>query len=241
MSGFKINFTPKPLDEIAPFGEPGKHSLSWFGLTDGWLWITAGSGVVYEYSNAAAAEWGGGRYNDYYLSRFLEDFSDIFGSISQSVSREIYNSVEDFEEHSAAMLDKVPDNPDNPDFESKLAEYLAQTQWFRDRVFDSGHLIGGPLIGCFRCGDDLKFYWKSDYVLENGESIWAYPRGALEMSYADFVTEVKRFFAEFHARMDEQVKRALEKDWGEVRLDKDYLVRENAERKTGFAQKIALL
>lgn len=235
MSEFRINFELKTnLDEIAPFGEEGSYSLSWFGLTDGLLWITAGSETVYEYSPAAMREWGGEtRYNDYYLSRFLEDFSEIFESIAKPISRGLYDSVEGFDELSQKMLDEIPDE--------EIDEYIEKTEWFSNRVFDSGHLIGGPDIGCFRCGELLKFYWNSGYALESGESIWTAPRGSLEIPYREFVSEVKRFFAEFREKMDEQVKRALEKDWGEVKVDKEYLVRENAERKIGFEQKTAKL
>lgn len=241
MSEFKINFELKTnLDEIAPFGEKGSYSLSWFGLTDGLLWITAGDKTVYEYSDAAMKECGGDiRYNDYYLSRFLEDFSDIFGKISQSVSKEVYDSVEDFEDLSQNRLDDIPD--DDPEFDRLYDEFLEERAWFGDRVFDSGHLKGGPIIGCFRCEDKLKFFWNGEYVLDNGVSVWTSPSGSLEMPYCDFAAEVKRFFAEFYEKMDEQVKRALDKDWDGIRVDKEYLVRENAERKIGFDQKLSLL
>lgn len=240
MSKFKINFELKAdLEEIAPFGEKGSYSLSWFGLTDGLLWITAGDKTIYEHSDAVRKAWGDIRYNDYYLSRFLEDFSEIFGSVAKPISKELYDSVEVFEELSQNRLDDIPD--DDPEFDRLYDEYLAKREWFADRIFDSGHLKGGPIIGCFRCDDKLKFYWNGDVPLGNGESIWTSPRGSFEMPYCVFVTEVKRFFAEFYAKMDEQVKRALKKDWGEIKVDKEYLVLENAERKIGFDQKLALL
>lgn len=243
MSGFKINFElKKQLDEIAPFGEEDSYSLSWFGLTDSLLWITAGDKTVYEYSDAALKKWGGDtRYNDYYLSRFLEDFSDIFEKIAQPVSKELYDSVEDFEERSDNRLERLFDNEDDPEFDRLYDEYLEQKAWFNDRVFDSGHLKGGPLIGCFRCEDKLKFYWNGDDILESGESIWTAPHGSFEMPYDYFVDEVKRFFTEFHKKMDEQIKQALDKDWGEIAIDKEYLVRENAERKIGFSKKLSQL
>lgn len=243
MSGFKINFELKQPGEIEPFGEKGSRSLSWFGLTDGLLWITAGDKTVYEYSDAALKEWGGDtKYNDYYLSRFLEDFSGIFASIAEPVSREHYDSVEDFEERCEKQLEQFPDYGDDPEeFDRLYDEYLEQKAWFNDRIFDSGHLKGGPIIGCFRCEDKLKFYWNGDVPLESGESIWTSPRGSFEMPYKDFADEVKRFFAEFYDKMDEQVKRALDKDWGEIAVDKEYLVRENAERRISFDQKLSQL
>ncbi len=243
MSGFKINFELKQPNEIAPFGEKGCYSLSWFGLTDGLLWITAGDKAVYEYSNAALKEWGGDtKYNDYYLSRFLEDISDIFANIAEPVSRELYDSVEDFEERCEERLEQFPNYDDDPEeFDRLYDEYLEQKAWFNDRVFDSGHLRGGPIIGCFRCEDKLKFYWNGDAALESGESIWTAPRGSFEMPYNQFAAELKRFFNEFYDKMDEQVRSALERDWGEIAVDKEYLVRENAERKIGFDQKLSRL
>lgn len=243
MSGFKINFELKQPNEIAPFGEKGCYSLSWFGLTDGLLWITAGDKTVYEYSNAALKEWGGDtKYNDYYLSRFLEDISDIFANIAEPVSRELYDSVEDFEERCEKRLEQFPNYDDDPEeFDRLYDEYLEQKAWFNDRVFDSGHLRGGPIIGCFRCEDKLKFYWNGDAALESGESIWTVPRGSFEMPYNQFAAELKRFFNEFYDKMDEQVRSALERDWGEIAVDKEYLVRENAERKIGFDQKLSRL
>ncbi len=242
MSKFKINFELKTtLDEIAPFGEEGSYSLSWFGLTDGLLWITAGDKTVYEYSDAARKAWDNIQYNDYYLSRFLEDFSDVFGKISQPISKELYDSVEDFEERSEKQLAQLFDNEDDPEFDRLYDEHLEKSAWLNDRVFDIGHLIGGPHIGCFCCEDKLKFYWNGDAPLESGESIWTAPHGSFEMPYCDFVAEVKRFLADFYEKMDEQVRRALEKNWGDIKVDKEYLVRENAERKIGFDQKLSLL
>lgn len=243
MNGFKINFKLKQPGEIAPFGEKGRYSLSWFGLTDGLLWITAGDKTVYEYSDAALKEWGGDtKYNDYYLSRFLEDISDIFANIAEPVSRELYDSVEDFEERCEKRLEQFPNYDDDPEeFDRLYDEYLEQKAWFNDRVFDSGHLRGGPIIGCFRCEDKLKFYWNGDAALESGESIWTAPRGSFEMPYNQFAAELKRFFNEFYEKMNEQVRSALERDWGEIAVDKEYLVRENDERKIGFDQKLSRL
>lgn len=241
MSGFKINFKLRPLERIAPWGVKEK-SLSWFGMTDGELWITVGNRTVYEYSDAALRAWGGDtRYNDYQLSRFLEDFSYTFEHIRESVPRELYDSIGEM----PALFDKwrkLHDNYDDEIFDRLFdEEYLPLTEWFYDRVFDSGHLVGGPRIGCFRRGEMIKLWWRGDYLLENGESIWTSPRGVYELSYNDFAAEIKRFFGEFHAEMDGQVKRALAMDWGTVRVDKEYLVKENQERKDGFSQKLALL
>ena len=75
MNRFKINFQLQELDKVMPFGE----RLHWFALTDGLLWIDAGTQTIYEYSEAAQAYFGSDiKYNDYQIARFLEDFFGIF-------------------------------------------------------------------------------------------------------------------------------------------------------------------
>ena len=65
MKNFKFNFQLKELDKIQPFGDDADRSLHWFGLTDGFCWINAGTQNIYEYSEEADAFFDGcGRYND---------------------------------------------------------------------------------------------------------------------------------------------------------------------------------
>ena len=53
--------------------------------------------------------------------------------------------------------------------------------------------------------------------------------------------EVTSFFHAFYTAMDRQVENAVNRDWGNVSLDKVRLVKENAERKEGFEQMISFL
>lgn len=241
MSSFKINFILNKPDKIVPWGEY-PYSLSWFALTDGLLWICAGNNKIYEYSDAAREYFGCDiRYNDYQLSRFLEDFSEIFRYIREPVPKTFYDRVGEFGELTDAWKQSHTDDPDDIFDKFYDEEYTALTEWYYNRIFDSGHLIGGPHIGCFRYEDMIKIYWESDYTLENGSSIWTSPKGVYELPYIVFIYEVYEFFSSFFSAMDEQVKNAVEMDWGAVRLDKKQLLIENADRKTGFRQKISLL
>lgn len=250
MTGFRINFTLRPPAEIVPWGE-NNDSLSWFALTDSDLWINVDERTIYEYSDAAREHWNCDiRYNDYQLSRFLEDFSSTFGFIRESVPHKYYDHINEFI-HDTDKWNNLYQDDDSVDDEAFMAfydeKYEPLTEWFYNRIFDSGHLIGGPHIGCFRCGDMIKIWWDSDYTLDNGESIWTAPSGEFELPYADFVVEVKRFFEEFYATMDKQVETALQTDWdntpdwGRVNLDKKYLAKEHKERKDGFRRAVALL
>ena len=112
--------------------------------------------------------------------------------------------------------------------------YLPLSEWFYNRFLDSSHLICGPSIGFFRCGDKLKIIWDSD-TLEDGTEIWKYPRGIFETSYQCFVSEVSGFINSFTNDMDDQVSDVARNGIPGVSVDVDALVRENAQRKETFA------
>ena len=238
---FKINFQLHELDKIIPWGYNNDH-MHWFGLTDGLLWINAGDDVIYEYSQAARDHWKDDiKYNDYQLARFLEDFTGIFQFVRESVPKALYDIVGDFDELTFNWKNKHIDEPDELFEKFYDEEYIPLTEWFQKRVFDSGHLTGGPNIGCFRHEDKLKLYWESDYTLENGHSIWTSPKGVIEMNYDDFITETERSIDSFFIDMDKQVELAVLKDWGKVEIDKERVITENVERKAAFKKEISSL
>ena len=109
------------------------------------------------------------------------------------------------------------------------------------RSIDSAHLTCGPNIRCFRHEDKVKILWISDCNEYEGTRIWKYPKGAYEMSYSDFVSEVMRFYNAFSEDMDRQVENVKNNGIPGVYVDIDKLIRENELRKSGFQQKIDLL
>ena len=240
---FKINFELKELDQVALFGEAPHQNIHWFGLTDGLLWIDVGEKTIYEYSKVAQEYFEGhSSYNDYQLSRFLEDFSELFKGIGESVPRELYDYVEEFEEKAEQWKNMYMDLSDELFDRFYCEEYLRLTGWLlSDRTMDSGHLVGGPHMQFVRCEDLIKIIWDGNYRLENGSNMWKFPNGVFEMSYNEFVDEVIHFFRAFYDAMDKQVENAVKKDWGCVTLDKDRLIRENAERKEEFDQLLSFL
>lgn len=237
---FKINFKLQDLDKIMPFGEEPHFNLHWFGLTDGFLWLDVGDKTIYEYSKAAQNYFDNcPRYNDYQISRFLEDFSLTFQYIAEPVPKELYDIVDRFGSILNQWAELHEDDDENDcTFDN---DYYGLSEWYGYRSFDSGHLVGGPYISFFRYEDNIKILWESAGVLENGEYIWTAPKGMLEISYKEFVTETKRFFEAFFISMDKQVNNALLKDWGKIELDKESLVKENQERKQIFRHKLSFL
>lgn len=241
MEKFKINFRLQDLDKICPWGSGENLILHWFGLTDGQLWINAGNQTIYEYSEAAKNYFSCPQYNDYQISRFLEDFSDTFRYISESISGSLYDEITKFEAKTNKWKESHIEDEDEI-FELFFDnEYEPLTRWFFDRIFDSGYLVGGPRIACFRFKNKIKLLWESSYQLENGESIWTAPVGIVEMSYEKFVLSVTKFYESFFSAMDKQVENAVAKDWGNVSLDKERLIKENKERKSDFFDNIKFL
>lgn len=241
MGEFKINFQLQDLDKICPFGSEDNPSLHWFGLTYGLLWINAGNQTIYEYSEAARQYFTGPQYNDYQISRFLEDFSDTFRYIGESIPKSLYDEIGKFETKMDEWKESHIEDEDEVFELFYDNEYEPLIRWFYDRTLDSGHLVGGPWIGCFRFEDKIKLLWESSYQLENGESIWTAPSGIVEMTYEEFVSSVTEFYESFFAAMDKQVENAVAKDWGNVSLDKERLVKEHEERRSGFFDSIKLL
>lgn len=242
MSDLKFNFRLKKLDKIEPFGQDVHNRLHWFGLTDGLLWIEAGSQTIYEYSEEADAFFGScSRYNEYYIARFLEDFFHTFRYVGESIPEKLYCELDrleerverwraDYEEEEDAVFDSFFDE-----------EYCEFCEWQWNRGFDSGHLIGGPEICCFRCGDKIKIMWKSTFLTGSGESIWTAPKGCFEMPFDAFVLSVTDFLNSFLEAMDQQVEEAVKRDWGSIELDKQRLLEENEERKSDLLKQVALL
>ncbi len=242
MGEFKINFQLQDLDKICPWGSEENLSLHWFGLTDGQLWINVGSQTIYEYSEAARQYFACPiQYNDYQIARFLEDFSYTFRYIGESIPGYLYDEIGEFEAKTDAWKESHMDDEDAVFDLFYDNEYEPLIRWFYDRTFDSGHLVGGPLIGCFRFEDKIKLLWESTYKLENGESIWTAPAGIVEIAFEEFISSVTEFYEAFFAAMDKQVVNAVAKDWGNVLLDKKRLAEENEERRSEFFDNIQLL
>lgn len=242
MNKFKINFRLQELDKIVPWGQEPYLSLHWFGLTDGLLWIDVGTQTIYEYNEDADNYFGSSnRYNDYQICRFLEDFFQTFRYVGESIPEEMYNSLDEFDVKIEKWKESHIDEEDAVFDKFYFDEYCALGEWRWDRTFDSGHLVGGPHIGFFRCGEKIKILWESTFKLDNGNSIWTAPEGSFEMPYGEFVLAVSDFLDLFFAAMDRQVEHAVMKEWGSVSLDKKRLLEENSERKSEFSKDISFL
>lgn len=240
-----INFKLRELDEISPWGQAPELSLHWFALTDGDLWLSFGNETIYEYSKEVMDYWGDKptQYNDYQLSRFIEDFTGLFDKIRESIPKEFYELTKDlkiFQSNAKKWLD-IYDTDEEGYNDFYFEEYDKLISWTNQRSFDSAHLIGGPYLYFFRMNDKVRIVWDTEYNLENGISLWTAKDGSFEMDYHDFVYKIKVFGQSFFAEMEKQVELAVAKEWGNIKIDKQRLVEENKERKEEFFSTLLLL
>lgn len=246
-----IHFTLDNIDDICPWGSDGGSdadlSLHWFGLTSGTLHLTFGACRIYEYTGAAVAYFGEGhsQYVDYQISRFVEDFSELFRAISESIPKRFYGLTKNlpaFLSDADKWLEKgrcEEDRDDNDDFYDN--HYDPLTSWVHNRALVAQHLMAGPNVYFFRYGQKLRIVWEVKGKTEPGADMWTARDGHTEMNYSDFVEAVKDFGNRFFKSMENQVRKAVAKDWGKVKLDKRRLSEEHQERRNQFLGSIAHL
>ena len=242
-----IHFKLKHINELQPAGSIDAPSLSWFWMTDGTLWWNISEFTLYEYTEQAQAYFSATgkmtQYNEYFIVRFLEDFTKLFGRIGEPVTDELYpltENLNDFLRDAQKWLDL--NDTDEEDYSNfYFEEFDGLISWIKDRSFDSLHLVGGPYISFFRNQDSMRISWDTDYELEEGIQLWTAPSGSVEIPYQDFIHMVKDFGKRFFDAMGQQVQLGVQKDWGNIYLDKKRLIEEHKERETAFWDQVALL
>lgn len=236
-----INFVLKDPIDIFPWGTEPDTNIHWFGLTDGDYWLTVGDKTLYEHTREIMKTWNisGDRYNDYYIVRFLEDFTELFSVITESLPEDFYQlarSHDSLYEHIVklqAWLEQLPDGED-ADLDAYYDKYEKITQWIYNRTLTSGHLKYGPAISFFRFNDRITIVWNSGQQDEKGIAVWTAGNGQIEMPYQLFVNEVKGWGERFFNSMDSQIDKAFLKDWGTTKIDKNKIKDEQAKRKRKF-------
>ncbi len=240
-----INFKLKDFDNVQPVGQEPNLYLSWFWLTDADLWLTFGNHTIYEYSKEALAHFDKkpSPYNDYYLVRFIEDFTELFENICEDVPDKLYdltNDLELFLTNAQKWLDIYEtDEEEYSDF--YFEEYDKFMSWVYERTLNSSHLIGGPNLSFFKNNNKIRIVWETEEVLDNGIYIWKAKNGNFEMEFTDFVHKIEDFGFRFFKDMDRQIELTVEKNWENIKVDKNRIKNEHKERQEEFYSKLNLL
>lgn len=240
-----INFELKHIDETQPAGTDAELYMCWFWLTDGYLWLNLADSTLYEYSKDALKYFGmkTSAYNDYPIVRFIDDFTELFKVINESIPDDIYQLTENlsqFLNDSQRWLD-INDTDEDEYSDFYFEEYDNLISWTYNRSFGSGHLIGGPRFSFFRNKDKIRIIWETEDKLENGIQIWTAKNGNIEISYTEFISQVKEFGNRFFTQMKDKVEIAVQKDWKDIQIDKKELIKEHKERELDFWNQFTLL
>lgn len=220
------------------------NSMHWFALTDGEYWIDMGDVKLYEYNKALLTEIDAEKhtYLDYYIVRFIEDFTNLFENISESIPDRFYeivkkhSTLDDYRSEIFSWFDKATDQ--STDDEAFYDEYELMKRWIYSRNLTALHMKGGPVIGFYRNGGKISVVWDTDAKTENSTRFWTAESGQMEMDYSAFIMQVEDFGLRFFSAMDKQVDIALYKDWGDIEIDKYRLFDEHKERKMEFEKKL---
>lgn len=235
-----IEFKLKDIELIEPFGSKGKFSLHWFGLSDGELHFKFGDNSVYEYSEEALKFWQSkeSKYVDYYISRFAEDFMEIYSNIIVDIPDNLFSKTSNLDTY-FTDLEIWRDSNDSEEIEISdriWDKYENLKSWVSNRQLDSGHLKGGPKIWFFRNGNIIRIVWKSDSIISDSIQQWKTTKGIHELSFNEFKSQINKFYANFIESMSLQIQKAQNFDFGEISVDRQLLKEEQVKRKREFSE-----
>ncbi|SFW67917.1 DUF5984 family protein [Chitinophaga sancti] len=241
-----INFRLKHPDLIVPWGDAPDTSMDWFGLTEGEYWLDLKKATLYEYTDEILRGDHDTRYVEFQIARLIEDWTGIFASIAEAVPDGFYSIANScsylyrFYGAVQQLQDRLTADAAE-DVQAKYDRYDKAIDWIYNRTLLAPHLTCAPGLSFFRNGDKLALVWKADHRVESNIPVWTAKNGEIELPYEVFVREMEEFGERFFSAMDEQVQLAVEKDWGNTKINSARLVKEQQERRAAFQKKVAVL
>jgi Family of unknown function (DUF5984) len=221
-----FEFRLRGVAEVAPWGCDGEMSLSWFGLTDGWFWLTVKDEELFR----ARKPREGSQYVNYQVVRLWEDLLDIVPRVLAPVPADVARRLErGWLTWYRSVRTWVADAEVDDEFDRRA---LSVT-WLGERRLATGYLVGGPNVAFWRIDDVVHVAWDNRERMEDGQPIWSASVGHITMSVEDFIGEVRDFNDRLIAEMAERVK-AARTNWPhpEVAIDLEQLDCEQKDRST---------
>ncbi len=227
-----INFTLAPIESIVPWGEPGNHSLHWFGLTYGEYWIQAGDAALFEYSEHARNA-GVNRYCDYQVVRLYEDLLDMLPYILEPVPEPLapYISGESAKAWRNAYHAWCDSDDDIADADYLGAIGDAAVAWSERRRLDSAYLSPSANIAIWSDREHVHIEWDNRDRLFDGKPAWSALLGAYRMPRDRFIEETRSFHVRLMDQMAARVDRVVSDGLPSgIHIDLPGLVREHGQR-----------
>lgn len=235
---FRFRFELDAIENIEPWGEPGRASLSWFGLTSGRYWIDTPLGEVMAYTPEIRKLWNFPfPYVDYQIARLFEDLQEHLPAMLEPVPEDIaiFASDRSWLERLALWIDS----------ECGESEGLrrwdlneAAMAWWWQRELDTAYLSHGPRISIWRTNDDVHFRWTTRTNEDRGVPVFAVPAGDVTISLSTFQTAAFGFCEEVLSMMSSRVNDIQSKGWdrADCILNVTALVAEQQAREELFKQ-----
>ncbi len=235
-----FHFKLRPLEDVAPWGDEDKPTLSWFSLTDGWCWWEVGGQQLFRSSQAWIDHWVTeypklGKelpYVDYQIVRPWEDLLDHLPAILDPVPDDLFHRAQDLEKWESLQKKAFGWAEAKNDEVSWDLQDLA-FRWWWSRTWDAGYLRRPPKIWMWTQGEAFHLKWDNRDVLDDGVIVWAATFGEITMPVAAFIEEVMSFHERLMAAMAERVNAVLSGALRpEIAIDLDWLVKEQEDRST---------
>lgn len=205
-----FNFELTPLELVQPWGEPGQHTLHWFGLTDGQYWIQAGPATLLEYSELAQTH-GAPRYCNYQVVRLYEDLMDLIPSVVEPVPASLvpYLSGDQSSAWDTAFRAWRENRRGGLDEQRFWDVTDGATTWIGKRTLDTGYLSPSAKIRLWSDGQHVHIAWDNILKTFQGSPAWSAVLGSFQLTIEDFISEVVSFHTRLMEQMSERVTRVL--------------------------------
>ena len=198
-----FNFTLDPIDEIAPWGEPPKLSLSWYGLTLGEYYLQTGSDQLLRYSEAVIerdCENAPGAkvrtFLDYQVERFREDVFDIVPRVLEEVPPDLARYASHTE--GQVWLTRCEDWFERQEpTEARLDGWDKAATWLHQRSLDTGYLTVTAKIWFWRSGNTIHIEWDNRSQEFDGLPMWSAKLGSFALTVDEFMDELRDFHVRF--------------------------------------------
>jgi hypothetical protein len=236
-----VDFSLSPIEEIQPWGDPGRQSLSWFGFSLGLYRLKFGEHLLLNYSDAVMSRWAHdypdaytGSYVDYQVVRLWEDLLQLLPHVLRPVPPALGEAMALSEREWRLM------GPERrPVEQGSLRQNAVDVVglWRDQHFLDSGYLSPSAAISFWLVDDRITVRWENQEKMVGDDPAWSASEGTFSLPRVEFISGVQAFNDEFMQAMGGRVNRICA-NWNrpEVRVDLAGLRQEQSDRSQWLAR-----
>jgi hypothetical protein len=234
----RFGFELDAVNDIQPWGEPGKASLHWFGLTSGRYWIETPLGELLRYTPEIRELWNSPfLYVDYQVARLFEDLQEHLPAALEPVPHDVATIAT-----SRAWVERlqvwIDEECGEAEGQQRWALYEAAMSWWWQRQIDTTYLNRGPRISIWRTDDQVHFRWTTPENEDRGIAVYIAPSGEFTMNLSTFRSAAFDFCGDVLSAMRGRTDAIRKRGWSraDCTVDVAGLVAEQNHRESMFMQ-----